>query len=124
MKFLTRHAWIAALLLMETLSGCVHDPTPTSTSPLDGLWASPPLGYDLALAGMIGLAEGAKAKGLQDGDPVLRLTALEGSRILARQWMSDGQWHSVTMERSADGTLRCTDGSRTWTLTRKAPHPP
>lgn len=118
MRSVTRKTMLSALLLTGVLMGCVHEPPPPSTNLLDGYWTSTQLGYDITINGMIGLAEGARTKGLQDGDPVLRLSAMEGVRITARQWMPDGQWHTVAMERNADGTLNCSDGSHSWTMTR------
>lgn len=105
--------------MIGLLAGCAHDvPSPT-VSALDGFWTSSQLDYDLVLSGMIGFAERARTAGIQDGDPVLRLSAMEGTRITARQWMPDGHWHTVRMERKADGTLSCTDGTHSWTLERK-----
>ncbi len=114
MQFLLAHCTIAGLLM-----GCAHEAPPPATSAFDGIWTSGQLDYDIALSGMIGLAEQARAKGIQDGDPVLRLSAMEGKRVTARQWLPDGQWHTVTLEQAADGTVIGSDGARTWTLRRK-----
>ncbi len=111
--------YLPALLLVTALAACGHEAPFMNSRALDGSWTSPQLPYDIALNGMIGLAEDVRTKALQEGDPVLRLSAVEGPRLTARQWMPDGQWHSVVMERADDGTLQCTDGSQRWMLARK-----
>ena len=108
------------LLLVGTLAACSHDAPFTGSNPLDGTWTSAQLPYDIVFHGMIGLAEGVRTKALQDGDPVLRLSAIEGSHMTARLWTPDGQWHSIVMDRREDGSLLCSDGAHQWTLTRTA----
>ncbi len=113
-QFLLTFCLIAGLVM-----GCVHEAPPPATNAFDGMWTSAQLDYDIALSGMIGLAERTRAKGIQDGDPVLRLSAMEGKRVTARQWLPDGQWHTVTLEQVTDGTVTGSDGVRSWTLRRK-----
>ncbi len=115
---------LALCLIAGLLIGCAHEPPPPATSAFDGIWTSAQLDYDIALSGMIGLAERSRAKGIQDGDPVLRLSAMEGARVTARQWLPDGEWHTVTLERAADGTVTGSDGARAWTLRRKEARTP
>lgn len=82
---------LPALLCVGILAACGHEVPFTGASPLDGSWTSPHLPYDITLTGMIGVADAVRTKDLQDGDPVLRLSAMEGPHITARQWMPDGQ---------------------------------
>jgi hypothetical protein len=89
------------------------------TGTFDGTWTSAQIGYDLHVMGPLGTAVRARAAGVQDGDPVFRMTSMEGMHFNARQWLTDGAWHTVFGELRQDGKLSCTDGSTSWVLERR-----
>ncbi len=85
----------------------------------DGTWVSPQLGYDVQLQEPFGVAMQTRITAVQNGDPVFRMVSSEGERFTARQWLSDGTWHTVTGELKQDGKLYCSDGAKNWVMERR-----
>ncbi|MBI4400292.1 MAG: hypothetical protein HY581_01500 [Nitrospirae bacterium] len=106
--------WLAALA-----GGCASGPSAPAPGVFDGIWASSQLAYDVELNGPLGVASRARAGNVQDGDPVFRMISAEGTHFTARQWFSDGGWHTVTGELKPDGTLHCRSNGSTWVMERK-----
>jgi len=107
------------LIVVSVTSGCVPSPAPPVPGTFDGTWTSAQIGYDLHVMGPLGTAVRARAAGVQDGDPVFRMISMEGMRFAARQWLTDGAWHTVSGELRQDGKLSCTDGRTSWVLERR-----
>jgi len=107
-------AWLTALAM-----ACAAGPPVPLHGPFDGTWVSPQLGYDLHLQEPFGVAARPRITTIETGDPVFRMTSSEGKRFTARQWMTDGAWHTVTGELKPDGRLSCSDGAKTWIMERR-----
>ena len=107
-------AWLTALAI-----GCAAGPAIPLQGPFDGTWGSAQLGYDIHLQEPFGVAARPRIAAVESGDPVFRMTSSEGNRFTARQWMTDGTWHTVTGELKPDGTLSCSDGIKTWIMERR-----
>lgn len=109
---------MAGACLTAFMVGCVAGPPIPIQGPFDGTWVNPQLGYDIHLQEPLGVAARPRIATVESGDPVFRMTSSEGRRFTARQWMTDGAWYTVTGELKQDGTLACTDGSKTWIMER------
>jgi len=107
------------LALVTFPSGCAQTQTPPVPGMFDGIWTSAQVGYDVHVMGPLGTAIRTRAAGVQEGDPVFRMTSIEGMRFTARQWFTDGTWHTVSGELRQDGKLYCTDGRTGWVLERR-----
>ena len=105
--------------LTALVMACAAGPPVPLHGPFDGTWVSPQLGYDLHLQEPLGVAARPRIAAIETGDPVFRMTSSEGKRFTARQWMTDGAWHTVTGELKPDGRLSCSDGAKTWMMERR-----
>jgi hypothetical protein len=107
---------ISIYLSAVLLAACAHSDSDAPLTSFDGVWQNSSLGYDLDLLGALGIALRPRSPSMQDGDPVFRMMATDGSSFTGRLWMEDGGWHTVTGEKKQDGTLEVREGSKSWTL--------
>lgn len=110
---------VAGLRLATLITGCAYGSAAPMSGLFDGTWVSPLLGYDVQLQEPFGVAMQTRITAVQNGDPVFSMVSSEGKRFTARQWLSDGTWHTVTDELKQDGKLYCSDGAKKWVMERR-----